>query len=105
MKGPLNAKALCGCGQIERRWNRCTVCIGSPVATVIQCPNSLMNSRPAVFTMPNDSMAMGTKLCVAGRSAYFVTFRGATSSATLPAVAEVKEMYDAAHICDPPYQK
>lgn len=41
----------------------------------------------------------------AGKSAYFATFREAASSATLPAVAEVKEMYDAAHICDPPYQK
>src|SRR6218665_56008 len=105
MKVPLNAIALCRCVQIERRWNRCTVSIGSPVATVIHCPNSLMNSRPAVFTMPNDSMAMGTKLCVSGRSAYFVTFWGGTSSATVPVVAEVKGMYDAAHICDPPYQK
>jgi len=50
MKVPLNAIALCRCVQIERRWNRCTVSIGSPVATVIHCPNSLMNSRPAVFT-------------------------------------------------------
>src|SRR6218665_139700 len=32
-------------------------------------------------------------LCVAGRSAYFVTFREAASSAALPAVAEVKGMY------------
>ena len=68
------------------------------VATVIRCPNSLMNSTPAVFTGPNDSMAMGTKLCVAGRSAYFVTFREAASSAALPAFAEVKRMYDAAHV-------
>src|SRR6218665_1339558 len=98
MKVPLNAIALCRCVQIERRWNRCTVSIGSPVATVIHCPNSLVNSRPAVFTWPNDSIAMGTKLCVAGRSAYFVTFREAASSAALPAVAEVKRMYDAAHV-------
>src|SRR6218665_2749553 len=92
MKVPLNAIALCRCVQIERRWNRCTVSIGSPVATVIRCPNSLMNSRPAVFTGPNDSMAIGTKLCVAGRSAYFVTFREAASSAALPAVVEIKRM-------------
>src|SRR6218665_78878 len=98
MKVPLNAIALCRCVQIERRWNRCTVSIGSPVMTVIRCPNSLMNSRPAVLTGPNDSMAMGTKLCVAGRSAYFVTFREAASSAVLPAVVEVKGMYDAAHV-------
>src|SRR6218665_3750992 len=99
MKVPLNAIALCRCVQIERRWNRCTVSIGSPVATVIRCPNSLMNSRPAVFTGPNDSMAMGTKLCVAGRSAYFVTFREAASSAALHAIiVEVKGMYDAAHV-------
>src|SRR6218665_1408712 len=98
MKVPLNAIALCRCVQIERRWNRCTVSIGSPVATMIRCPNSLMNSRPAVFTGPDDSMAMGTKFCVAGRSAYFVTFREAASSAALPAVAEVKGMYDAAHV-------
>lgn len=45
-----------------------------------------------------DSVAMGTKLCVAGRSAYFVTFREAASSAALPAVVEVKGMYDAAHV-------
>src|SRR6218665_3337076 len=98
MKVPLNAIALCCCVQIERRWNRCTVSIGSPVVTVIRCSNSLMNSRPAVFTGPNDSMAMGTKLCVVGRSEYFVTFREAASSATLPAVAEVNGMYDAAHV-------
>src|SRR6218665_949863 len=33
-----------------------------------------------------------------GRSEYFVTFREAASSAALPAVAEVKRMYDAAHV-------
>src|SRR6218665_1206692 len=53
----VHAIALCRCAQIERRWNRCTISIGSPVATVIRCPNSLTNSRPAVFTAPNDSMA------------------------------------------------
>jgi len=57
-----------------------------------------MNSRPAVFNGPNDSMAIGTKLCIAGRSAYFVTFREAASSAAMPAVVEVKRMYDAAHV-------
>src|SRR6218665_1873208 len=41
---------------------------------------------------------MRTKLCVAGRSAYFVTFREVASSAALPAVVEVKRMYDAAHV-------
>src|SRR6218665_538884 len=98
MKVPRNAIALCRCVQIERRWNRCTVSIGSPVATVIRCPNSLKNSRPAVLTGRNDSMAMGTKLCDVVRSAYFVTFQEAASSAALPAVAEVKGMYGAAHV-------
>ena len=64
----------CRCVQIERRWNRCAVSGGSSVATVTRCPNSLMNSRPAVFIGPNGFMSMGTKLCVAGRSAYLVTF-------------------------------
>src|SRR6218665_4084789 len=98
MKVHLNAIAFCRCVQIERRWNRCTFSIGTPVATVIRCPNSLMKSRPVVFTGPNDSMAIGTKLCVAGRSAYFVTFRKAASSAALPAVVEVKRMYDAVYV-------
>src|SRR6218665_658263 len=98
MKVPLNAIALCCCVQIERRWNRCTVSIGSPVATVIRGPNSLMNLRPAVFTRPNDSMAMGMKLCITEWSAYFVTFHEAASSAALPADVQVKRLYDVAHV-------
>jgi len=43
-------------------------------------------------------MAKGMKLCVAGRSANFVTFRKAANSAALPGVVEVKRMYDAARV-------
>src|SRR6218665_3094090 len=58
-----------------------------------------MNSRPAVLTGPNDSMAIWGRSCALREGhANFVTFRKAASSAALPAVVEVKGMYDAARV-------
>jgi len=95
---PQNAIASCHCVQIERRWNKCAVSSGSTVADVTRRPNSVMNSRPVQLIGPNDSRAMGTKLRVAGRSAYFVTFRETASSVTLPGVVEIVRMHNAAYI-------
>jgi len=83
--------------QIEKRWNRCAECRLQWVTScdLTRRPNSVVRSRPSLLIRPNDSVAIGMKLWVTGRCAYFVTLREAASSAALPEVIEVMRMYDA----------
>ena len=63
---------------------------GSPVTVVKRRLSSVKNSRPDLLMGPSVSNAMGTKLCVEGKSAYFAFFRVSANSAAAPGVVDVR---------------
>ena len=84
-----NDTALPRCIAIDKHWNKCRVSLGSLVALVIRLPISWKVSTAFSFHDPDDSIAVGAKMCVELMSAYFVHFRSAARFAAAPAITEV----------------